>query len=579
MVGAGPDNGGGRPGVPRGRRRARVLLGILLVLPALPYLLTLPHFGACQYNDYYGVLLLLQEGSGITRDPVRWLTLRSNEHTITLPALAWAANIALTHGDNRGLSTFALGLLFVILLLLAARIRRDLEPAGPGRPVAYFLLSAALFCPSPAHSVVMGFSGSIWFLSNAFTVAALVLVTERRRGRPLPVWLAVAAGLLGALSYSTNLSLWPALLAAAALAGRPRRDLVPLLAGLLAVGLFFALRYHPLPYHPRPEVAHPGLVLRHAVVYLGGFAWGEVGPAALAGSAALVVSLALWVFLARRGSPSRRAMAPWVGLQVSALGNALGTGVGRAGYGPEQALTSRYASLAALFWIGLGVLAVLAVHRPGELPARRTRRGVLATAALSLLLAVAWIHGLRVLGTYLRHAAGQPLAAEALRLDIPDLEAFRALSPVPDQVWASAPLLRNLGHVPFDRPPASWTDLPASISTEAGSPPVRGWADSFRPLPGGVVRVTGWAWCGPDPVEEVLVVDAAGQPLARMVYGLPRPDVARRVDPGAGRSGWAGYLPPHAGPGRVRAVARLRSGSWSPVPGEIDLPPSPSTED
>ncbi len=543
-----------------------------LLLPSLPYLLNLPHFGACQYNDYYGIINLLRDGDGFTHDPVRWLTLKSNEHTVTLPALVYLANIRLTHGDNRGLSSFAIALLFTILLLLRQLVNSTLDPSPAAGWRVSLLLAAATFSPVPAHSVVMGFSGTIWFLSNAFAVAALHLVSRERDGRPGPIWPVLLVGGLGALSYSTNLSLWPALVVVALAVRRPRRDLVSIVVVGACAILFVSLRYTPLPYHPEPNLAHPLAVLEHTVVYLGGFLAGSVVPAAVLGSLGIVTSVVLWVILLRRSSDEARRMAPWLGLQLYALGNAVGTGVGRSGFGVHQALTSRYGSLAALFWVGWAVLLHLEARRRPDESRCHGWSPVMATVAIIGAVAASWVRGAPVLERYLENAHRQPLPAEALRLGIADLEALRFLSPVPEEVEHIRPFLRSLRHVPFDRPPVSWTFLPERVAV--AGPPVHGFLDSARRVGTGAIRVTGWAWTPEEEITEVLVVGPEGQPLARMATGLPRPDVARKVNRAARRSGWAGYLPPDTGTWPLRAVARMASGTWRPVPGTASPPGS-----
>ena len=551
---------------------AGAVLALLLLLPSLPYLVTLPHFGACQYNDYYGILNLLREGDGFTCDPVRWLTLKSNEHTITLPALVYLANIRVTHGDNRGLSVFALALLLTILVLLYRMARETPGFAPERRWLPALLLSAAVFAPVPAHSVVMGFSGAIWFLSNAFSVGALYLLAHRStEGAISGLWPVALLGALGALSYSTNLSLWPALLVAALLLGRSRRDLLPLLLASLGAGLFFFLRYRPLPYHPQPNLGHPATALGHAAVYLGSFLAGEVVPALLLGGGGMLLSILLWITLVRRSPESAHRAAPWIGIQVYALGNALGTGIGRSGFGLAQALNSRYGSLAALFWIGGVILFLMCVAPPGGRRPRPAWRRLAVAAVVSGVLVASWIRGLAVLEKYLLHARGQPLAAEALRLGARDLGALEFLSPVPGEVWLTAPFLRTLGHVPFHREPTSWTGLPVLPGPPGDLPRIKGWVDSVGPLEGTAFRVSGWAWSPEDPAVRVLAVDGNGTPLAWMVAGLRRPDVAATVDPAAAWSGWVGYLPPGTAAGEIRALALLRSGRWARIPGRVTI--------
>ncbi len=557
---------------------AAAVLMALMVTPSLVFLVNLPHFGSCQYNDYYGIINKIREGRGFTRNPLRWLGLKSNEHTVTLPAMVYVANIWLTHGDNRGLSVFAIALLFVIFFLLRRILLTSLDLPPPGRWVAGFLLAAAVFSPAPSHSVVMGFSGAIWFLSNALAVAALFLLW--RQGGTAPIWPVLLAGGLGALSYSTNLSLWPALAASALVQRRSRRDIGGIVAVGFAVAVFLTMSYQPNPAHPQLDTAHPLTVLIYAAVYIGGFLAGSTAPAVLFGSLGLLCSVALYLVLLRRGPETGRRAAPWLGLQIYAFGNALGTGVGRAGFGIHQALSSRYSSVSALFWVSLGFLLVLVLRGAGR-EETRPKTPVALSAAVAVIVTMtgaSWLRGAPVLEEYLLHARRQPLAAEALRLDVFDLSAIRTLTFIPvtrAEVQSTAAFLRGLDHVPFNRPSESWRNLPKQVRVAQGGPPVVGSLEGTAWIDASVIRVSGWAWNPGDPVAEVLIVDEEERPLARMVTGLPRSVTVSRNTHGSRFSGWAGYLPPGTVPGRLRAVAHLASGRWRFIPGEAVLPPGP----
>ena len=85
-------------------RRRRALAGAALLLAALPaifYLCLVPRTGRLQWHDYYIVLLGMRVDDHLHADVGRWLTIKSNEHTVTIPALIYAANLVLFHGDNR----------------------------------------------------------------------------------------------------------------------------------------------------------------------------------------------------------------------------------------------------------------------------------------------------------------------------------------------------------------------------------------------------------------------------------------------------------------------------------------------
>jgi hypothetical protein len=116
----------------------------------------------------------------------------------------------------------------------------------------------------------------------------------------------------------------------------------------------------------------------YVAAWLGGpvAAW-RPWAAPLAGLAGLAFAGGTAVWLLRSGRA--RPAAPFLSLCAYSLGAALLTALGRGAEGTSQALSSRYATPAALFWVGALGLALLLLRPPNV----RTR---VALAAAGLLL-------------------------------------------------------------------------------------------------------------------------------------------------------------------------------------------------
>jgi hypothetical protein len=535
----------------------------LAILPLLYFAVQVPRFGALQYNDYYGILQELADGDGLSTDPFRWLAVRSNEHTVTLPALVYAANIAATHGDNRGLSAFSLLVLAATLLLLS-RLLPGAIRRGAALVVALPLLALLVFTPAAAHSIVMGFSGTIWFTANLAAVAAIAALTRLEREAPVTaLWPVLAAGLVAALSNSTSLALWPALVAGALVRRLPRRHLAVLGAATVVAYAAFLARFHALPWHPKPNADHPLSLASYVAAYLGSLLTSRAGAAVVIGALALAASVAL-VAMTRRELASR---APWLMLQLYGLGAGLGTAVGRSGWGDAQALASRYASLAALFWIGL--LGSLLVTALSASPPARRRAGVLACAGLAAIAGVgAFVRGLPVLASLVERASGHRVASLALVHGITDPEAFRSFHPfVGDRgdvtgEWAYAYLQRRR-HVPFQR--RWWTELgaPPPPGTVLAGEPFAGESalGAVRPLGGRRARVSGRIEPASGRLGHVLLLDPDGIVRGEGV-AVPR-----------GGGAWQGYVD-DVPPGAALAVfVRLAGGeAYHRLPSALALP-------
>ncbi len=544
--------------------------------PATVYLVELGDFGRLQNNDYYIIVGELVDGESLTRDPARWLALKSNEHRATLPALVYALNMALSDGHNLGLTLFALALLTAVLVMLCRLLPEDVASEPWARAVFGFVLGLFCFTPVAAHNVAMGFSGTQWFSSNACAVAAIGTLTGRAgSGRTSALWPAVLFGWLGAFCYSTSLMIWPALLAGAAYLRLGLRRLLFLAAGATAVAALFVLSYEVLPYNPEPNPWGLRTLLRYSGIYLGGLFTNDLEAArylGYLGIAGCLASLVLIPFLTRTSEDLRGCFAPWLMIQVYAFVNVVGTAVGRSGFGLPQAMSSRYASVAALFWIGLltPILIVAWRRRPAAAAGRLAALAALAAAVLAMAVPM-HRRGGRLIDRFELRGSRQEVAALAVVYEIHDDELLKqTLAPWPVVVWRVREFLRASGHVPFDRayPLRLGERVDPGLLRASDRGRVRGFCDRVVELDKGLARFGGWAWSPAAAVAEVLLLDAEGTIRGELVTGVHRPDVARAVHADALTAGWEGY-----------GVLGRDVRAWVRIAGDPGLYPLPTTAD
>ena len=524
------------------------------VLPAVLYLTLLPSFGRLQYNDYYGVIPQILDGARFTSDPLRWLRVKSNEHTVVLPALLYAVNARATGGDNRGLA--AVG---IALLAAAAAMIAGWRPAGRS-PLVAFAVGALVMTPAAAHSVVLGFSGTIWFLSNAIAVAAMTLLlrdaTRPATGRLVAV---VATGALGALAYSTNLALWPALVCGALLVRLPRRHVAAIAGTGLAIAIAAVLAYVRPAQHPPPDLAHPARAVGFLLATLGAALAEPLWAAAVLGGVGLLAAAVVAGSLLRAGNGRPAAFAPWLMLEVYAVGNLVATAMARGALGGAR--SSRYMSVAALFWVGLAASAL-------TMTARRPRRQRMAIVVLVLLGVASWARGVPVLSDYLARAARQGAAELALVAGVLDGEALAAVTPAPREALALRPFLIARAQVPFDRlrPPGAAAEVGGTISLT----PIALSASQCRPV-GADERLAGrWPPGAPAPVGPLLL-SRDGVPAGVIAMlgctALPQPPQA----PARARC-FLAYLPAGAA-GSLVATPLAAADPTDPFPLTIERPP------
>ncbi|WP_411834576.1 hypothetical protein [Pseudoxanthomonas mexicana] len=284
------------------------------------------------------------------------------------------------------------------------------------------------------------------FISLLGAIAPIRFLTAERPAFALNLaGLALAAA--GVLGFTTTLAVFPiaVLLILARTEWSWRRRVAFALPWLLgAAALAYALlraRGQPVPW--------PGLdvLAMYVLNYLGG------GVLRFANKLApwwtLLALATASMALARMGR-ERRAL-PWLALMLFAIGCAVMTALGRAGYfGADHAFVIRYVSFATLFWIGWLGLMVLAWREAA--PAwRRWARPLLVVT-----LCFAAINGLHMLKKAMVVRERAVEYAAHIRAHYPDLDPgvlAQAYEGRAEQAPQRLGLLREWGFAPF-RPEA-----------------------------------------------------------------------------------------------------------------------------
>jgi hypothetical protein len=236
------------------------------------------------------------------------------------------------------------------------------------------------------------------FLSALSALASILLLANA------PVnWLrlgsSIALGVVATYSLANGMLIWPIGLGLLLLSRGQEKGKAAMvggwvLAAILIVGSYF-IRYYKPPWHPPINTAlnMPVEYVCYVLKYLGGIcaqydlvADETDGDLALAcGAGALVTIGWVWGVVLVRKIASVRALLPYAAMSSYSLGTAILSGVGRVGFGSNQALASRYCTLAAPFWISLIVMLGILLGN-GQKLGRTTR--TLAQWSLALALCV-----------------------------------------------------------------------------------------------------------------------------------------------------------------------------------------------
>jgi hypothetical protein len=205
-----------------------------------------------------------------------------------------------------------------------------------------------------------------------------------------------AAALLGVVatySFANGTLFWPIGLVILLVVTAGKREKQPAMIAWLAVSVLTLWSY--LYHYQKPE-EHPALNLifkmpaeyaGFVLKYIGGICAQYVGGSTPTdGDFALVFGLAAtlalgWAggMLVRKKIADFKTLLPYFGLSLYSIGSALMTGVGRVGFGSNQAIYSRYCTMVVPLWVSLVVLLVLlrtgGNRNPNAGPAPQKRHG------------------------------------------------------------------------------------------------------------------------------------------------------------------------------------------------------------
>ncbi len=363
------------------------------------------HGLAFPYWDQWLFSLLLDESFRGELEPA-WFWAQHNEHRLLFPRLLMFVLARLTRwnvGYELASSVVMATGTFTVCVCLA---RRTVASCGKTlSPWCVPVFSALVFSWAQMENWVWGWQLQIFMNTLAVTGGVALLAGNSGSWRRLVF--AILLGVVATCSFANGLLCWFAVLPLVVIETnggthkRAGRLTVWMIAFLVVAALYFH-GYNSPTVNPSfgSALRAPSRYAGYVVLYLGGPvtglmtqpSWhGNPSPFNTAcfmpGIAGLVGYGALSYMAVKERDRLLRASMPWLCLGAYAVGSALVTGATRAGFGLEHALTSRYMTIAALFWVGLtGLVFVWTGAR--EWSTQEIRRGRIAAAAIAIMLSV-----------------------------------------------------------------------------------------------------------------------------------------------------------------------------------------------
>ncbi|MEC9343407.1 MAG: hypothetical protein VYD64_06140 [Pseudomonadota bacterium] len=531
-------------------------------------------------NDYWSMI------APVLADPDAWPSLtalldRSNEHIVAGPVFVFWINFHLTAGENFGLSAAAALFAFACAVLVALSWT-EFAGTATERFVAILAGTVFVFTPMAAHNHFLGMSGVVWIGANLFLVLACFTFRQAaHRDGVAGYGLAALFALVASLFYSTGLLALIVLGIQGLWSPKTRRiGMLFLAAGMLY--LAFHAMIQPVPERHGSRNFDLSELLAFCLSFVGGGLTAFRDTATVFGAIGFLAAIVVCVRALVRPGPQAPASAFWIALMAyAAMAGGLAA-IGRSGiFGQEGALSSRYATLPALFWIGLfGAVAGELRAMPG------LRRAWLVVFAACAVMALS--NGIPRVEQAMVRAERKVLATFALSLGINDLEWVNYLTPVPKEYYAVEARLKEVGHVPFD---GSGPDCPRIGETvPAPADPTRfvGHVDAVaetRSPPW--IKLTGWVAARSQERPPLLdsawlstyrcfaFVDEAGTVVGLGLGGGSRPDVASALNRSRDGYGWTGFvnlraLPQGATTAKLQAVLPVQGG-WLKWPEPVEV--------
>ena len=525
-----------------------VLLGGMITMAVTVYLVV-GVYSSLPYADGWDEVGAAAYGSS-QLNPA-WLWVQHSEHRMIIPKIFLAIDLSFFHASQKFLLGSILAIQFLHLILLAGSMRVLGSWRGAVWRTGVGLAAFCLFCPTQWENFVWGFQ-VCFVLPGLFATMSFVALLMYWRDSQQPqqprlwAWLVVAniAALGATYSLANGNLLWPILIAAAILLRlKLPATLSFVLTAAVSCGLYFGSYIRP-PWHADPlsSLREPIRLMKYLAGYFGS-SWLRLHfhLAGFLGIAGLGIALAV-ILRFRNYVITRRAFAIQLSLTLLfCAGTAFVTALGRLNFGIGQALSSRYQTIALLFWCCLGLMALLlaTAKAPSDVRLVFFQICLLAVMASGAFRTHSPIADARVHGSRLDRAAMSILTG------VSDPETFKlGLGQQPQQLSAEIKYLRTRRLSVFSSDAYLQLDTPLSSTFRvAAGDECRGALESSTSLAGPgapALGISGWAWDYQHqrpPVRVIATVNGVITGLAAV--GEERPAV-RNANPYV-KTDWIGF--------------------------------------
>jgi hypothetical protein len=490
-----------------------------------------------------------------------------NEHRIIISRLFFWADMYLFNGNTASLIAlnYLLAAAAAWMLILIARESPIHKEDNPNF-LAFVLLATSLcFTWMQRENFTWAFQ-SQFFAAQLIPLIALYLLyksSQPSASRNRYFWSACIAGILCAGTMANGVIALALMAAVSFLFGTPRWQRLVLIVLSTVVSIAYFYNFHTPGNHgslSKTLIHQPIDALHYVMLYIGSPAYFITGKSSAATWAGLFILLSSTFFSVQTFRHRRNDYL--IILLLTYLlyigGSALGTAGGRLVFGLEQALSSRYTTPAIMAW---AVLALIFVHYFND-------RAKFAFKAFALLLMLSLVpQQWTALHNKEADSHQKLVAALAAELQIRDNKQIKTIFPSADYVLEASKVPSRLNYAIFGD--SRIRDAREEITTQApsnliGTPQCQGHLDRIEEIAGApdYLAVRGWIFNPTNATvpTTVRILDKRGVIVGRVLTGLPRNDVSKKISRKARYSGFDGYLTKSSSRGKLTLVSDENGG-------------------
>jgi hypothetical protein len=318
-----------------------------------------------------------------------------NEHRLLFPLLIMIVLARLTHWNITYELITGIAIATLTCCVLLYQVYRTDRLTGSKHGFWLFpLVSVVVFSLNQVQNWLWGWQIQMHLV--VFAAALSIILLSNFSSNRWLFCLSMFLGIVGTYSFANGMLVWLTGLGVLLFSRKldksvkSRRIIVWLVVSIFVIASYL-YHYKKPEYHPSLLFLfkNPTVFLKYVFSYLGGpIGFQKVSYSVSFGVFVFVMLIFLVFFLIKRRKVGSDFLLPYIGLSLFSIMSAAITGVGRCGFGCDQALSSRYITIVVLLWVSVVVLLYLVVvTRPTKVSNKVKGKG-LSVVAIGLILAI-----------------------------------------------------------------------------------------------------------------------------------------------------------------------------------------------